>query len=127
LGEVVEGLPVHLAWLGQAQRHWPFSRLPLPHIPAQGERVRSWYVCDIFATSPRLARDLVRHVAQRARSRGINFCNVVAGADDPLLSALRADHLAMFSPLMRYKLMARRSSGGPLPQLTKIRVDALDI
>ncbi len=127
LGEVVEGLPPHLALLGRLQSRWPVSRLPIPHIPRPGERVRSWYVCDLFSSTPSLACQLVRHVAAWARESGIDFCNVVGGERESWFEGVTRDHWKLFSPILRYRLMMRWKDASRATSLTRIWVDALDI
>jgi GNAT superfamily N-acetyltransferase len=127
LAEVVEGLPAPLRIaraLERAGMPWPQR---WPKLPRDGDELRSWYVFDAFATRPDLGARLVRHVAGEARRRGIDWCHLVHTGRDAWVGALRADLPRLFSPVLRYRLLARRFGGAPLVQLRRLQVDVRDI
>jgi GNAT superfamily N-acetyltransferase len=126
LSEVVEGLPMPLrAARCLADAGWPWPRR-WPRLPRNGEELRSWYVFDAFATHPELGVDLVRHVAREAREAGIDWCHVVHSNRDEWLAAVCAELPRLFSPVLRYRLLARRFDGTPL-RLERLHVDVRDL
>jgi len=126
LSEVIESLPLPLRLARTLTTAPGLSRLRWPHIPQPGEALKSWYLFDAFATDPGSARDLIRHVAAEARSRGIDYCYVVHGATDEWVSAVRADLPRPFAPRVPYRLLIRRNRGTVAP-LERIYVDVRDL
>lgn len=119
LAEVVEAVPPAIRLAKRLTSIWPFQVGRWPHLPSPGERLRSWYLFDWFATDAALARTLMRHVAARAREEGIDYCYVVHGARDEWIYALRADVPRLFAPVLRYRLWADLPArlSGPLDRL----------
>lgn len=104
LAEVVEAVPRAVRLAGRMVSAWPLRLGHWPHLPEPGERLRSWYLFDWFATDAAVATRLMRHVAGEARARGVDYCYVVHGPSDGWIHRLRADIPRCFSPLLRYRL-----------------------
>lgn len=119
LAEVVESVPAAIRLAGGMSRVWPFRLAQWPHLPRPGERLRSWYLFDFFATEAALARTLMRHVAEQARERGIDYCYVVHDPGDEWIHPLRADVPRLFAPVVPYRLWADLPPhvSGPLDRL----------
>jgi GNAT superfamily N-acetyltransferase len=127
LAEVVEGVPLALRLLGSATQQWPLRRWRWPRVPPAGEEVRSWYLFDVFATSPSAARDLLRHVASQARGRGIDFCHLVHRGDEPWVKAAGSDVPRLFAPILPYRLLLTRFDSQPPRPVANPYVDIRDL
>ncbi len=116
LGEVVEALPLPVAWMGTALRavraQGP-GRLRLPRIPRIGEELRSWYLFDLYSTDTAAARDLLRAVAAEAIERGVEWLHVPLASTDDRLHALRADVPRAFSPVVPYRMIVHAPATVP--------------
>lgn len=126
LGEVVESMPLSYRAAGAVMGSWPMRGLPLPHVPEPGEELSSWYVFDFFATDPGLSRGLMRHVADRALSQGIDYCHLPHDPGDPWVDAVRSDVCRLFAPVLPYRLVGR-STRGETPEIGRIYVDVRDL
>jgi hypothetical protein len=127
LSEVVERLPLGLRATSAVLRSWPFRLPARPHLPRPGERLRSWYLFDFFATDPRLARDLMRQIASTARGRGIDYCYLPHQPEDRWLRAVRADIPRPFASTVPYRLQIWGRPGAPVPKLERPYVDIRDL
>jgi hypothetical protein len=126
LAEVVEAVPATVRLLRHLTSTWPLRTGRWPHLPRPGERLRSWYLFDWFATDAPLARTLMRHVAARAHERGIDYCYVVHGSRDDWIRTLRSDVPRVFAPVIRYRLwvdLPQHLSGA----LDRVYVDVRDL
>jgi S-adenosylmethionine-diacylglycerol 3-amino-3-carboxypropyl transferase len=126
LAEVVERVPWSLGLLGWLTRHVDSLARRFPHIPSKGETVSSWYLFDFHASSPDLARDLIRFVAAQAREAGVDYCYIPAGSQNDWVNAVRAEVSAAFTPVIPYTLMAGWGRGH-MPQMKNIYVDIRDL
>jgi ribosomal protein S18 acetylase RimI-like enzyme len=124
LAEVVVQMPAWLRAVGGLLRRLP-SRRPFP-VPRLGAPLRSWTCFDLFATESALAVSLLRTVARQAAAQGVDWCHVLCGAADPWARALRRDLWPIPVPRVEYRLLARRSDGGPLG-LRTFRPDVRDL
>jgi GNAT superfamily N-acetyltransferase len=127
LSEVVERLPPGLRAASGLLRRWPFRFPARPHLPQAGERLRSWYLFDFFATDPRLGRDLMRQVATTARRNGIDYCYLPHLPGDRWLPAVRADIPRPFVSTVPYRLQAFGRPGYTVPELKRPYVDIRDL
>ena len=126
LAEVVESAPLGVRLADRLTRAWPLRLAPWPHLPRPGERLRSWYLFDFFATQAALARMLMRHVTAQARERGIDYLYVVHGPRDDWIHALRADVPRLFAPILPYRLWADLPPHLSRP-LDRLYVDVRDL
>ncbi len=119
LAEVVESVPWGVQVADRVTRSWPFRLAPWPHLPRPGERLRSWYLFDCFATDAALARTLMRQVTRQAREQGLDYCYVIHGPRNHWIRALRADVPRLFAPMLPYRLWADLPLhlSGPLDRL----------
>lgn len=126
LGEVVERLPAPLRYAARLTRLLRLERAPLPRIPLPGEAIRSWYLFDTFATDGHALRDLLSHVTNDARERGIDYCYVIHSPPDEPIASLRGVSFAPISLTIPYRMLAwwRR---GEFPRLQRIYVDVRDV
>ncbi len=127
LEEVVVSLPPALRAARALFASEPFRRIPHPALPAPGEALRSWYLFDLFASSPRGARALLRAVAAEALSAGVDWLYLAHAPGDPLARAARRDVPRVLSPLVPYRLLVRHADGStPLP-VRRLLVDPRDL
>jgi GNAT superfamily N-acetyltransferase len=126
LAEVMTALPWKLRALRALFGLAP-SALALPHVPAPGEKLRSWYLFDFFATDPELGRELLRHVNNAALERGIDYGYVIHLPSDPWLGALRKELPRAFAPIVSYRMFARFRQGGPFPAIERPYIDVRDV
>jgi len=127
LTEVVESLPAGLRALGAVVNTRLLQGARLPHIPRQGEHLKSWYLFDFFASTVETGRSLLRHVAQQAQQRDLDYCYVICDPDDPLIRELRRDMPKAFAPLIRYRLMGARVDRSPTPPILRPYIDIRDV
>lgn len=127
LEEVVLSLPPALRAARTLLSSGPLRRLPFPSLPAPGEALRSWYLFDLFAPSPRAARDLLRAVAAEALAAGADWLHVPHERGDPLSRAARADVPRLFAPVVGYRLFLRQADGSTPPPLRSLLVDPRDL
>lgn len=126
LAEVVERIPIPIRLARRAISAWPLRKTAWPHVPEEGEELRSWYIFDLFATSPEAARDLMRSVEAEAVASGIDYCYVIHQAEDPWLTALRSDCPPFFAPIITYRRLVRLADGSPV-RLQRMYVDIRDL
>ena len=126
LAEVVERLPVPLRLVRRTISAWPLRLRAWPHVPDEGEELRSWYVFDFFATSTEAARELMRNVEHEAVTSGIDYCYVIHQPADAWVNALRADCPRLFSPTIAYRRLARIADGSPV-RFERAYVDIRDL
>lgn len=126
LEEVVIGLPPTIRAAGRVLRTPLLRHLPLPHVPAIGEALRSWLVIDAHAPDPEAARTMLRAVAAKARTSGIDYCHVLAVPGTPWLDAVRRSLPRLFAPAIPFTILARTLDGRPL-QLAAPIVDPRDL
>jgi GNAT superfamily N-acetyltransferase len=126
LGEVIEAVPAPLRIAARLAGSWPLRLARWPHFPAAGEELRSWYLFDFFATDPALARDLMRSIANQALKQGIDYCYLPHDPRDAWLPALRADVPRLFSPVIPYRLLIKRTAR-EAPRLDRVYVDVRDL
>lgn len=126
LQEVVERVPRVYALARSVSRAWPFSTLRLPHVPAPGEALRSWFVYDVHAADVRTARALMACVNDEALSRGIDYCYVVGAGEPRWWPPLRDAATPLFSPVIPYTLLMR-DLRGVLRRPQSFAVDARDL
>jgi hypothetical protein len=111
---VVERVPAPLRLMDGVLSSWPFNRRRWPHVPAEGERLRSWYVFDFHASSPEAARALANAVAARAMAAGIDYCHFIHRPGSPWIDGVKAQLPALFRPVIPYSILARTVPGEPL-------------
>ncbi len=126
LAEVVERIPLPIRLLRRTLKVWPLRRRAWPHIPDEGEELRSWYIFDFFATGTDAARELMRGVEAEAVASGIDYCYVIHQAEDPWVTALRSDCPRPFAPTITYRRLARMADGSPI-RLQRAYVDIRDL
>lgn len=102
MSEVVDRLPVALSLAGAVLRLPLVRRLPVPRIPARGERIRSWYIFDFHADNEAAARGLVAGLGAEAAAAGIDFLYLIHHADQEWIEAVRADVPRLFAPVIPY-------------------------
>lgn len=124
LAEVVESVPLELRALRSLARAFPRFGARFPRIPGDGEVLSSWYLFDYFSTDAALGQDLLRHVASEARGQGVDYLYLSHAPGDPHARAARRDQL--ISPLIRYRLLARRRDGAT-PRIDRFYVDVRDL
>ena len=110
--EVVERLPGTLAVAGAILRQWPLRTLALPRIPTRGEKIRSWYLFDFFATDEAAAAAMLQSVAAEARAGGIDYCYLLHRTGNPLVEALRRPFPKAFAPLIPYVIIGNDLRAG---------------
>jgi GNAT superfamily N-acetyltransferase len=124
LAEVVERLPTALRLLGAASNRWIGGGRLLPHIPRQGETLRSWYLHDAVATCPAAGRDLLRHVARQARDGGIDFLHLVyPPSQEGWVCEARKDVPRPFAPLLEFGMWG----AGPAISRRPLRTAYIDV
>jgi GNAT superfamily N-acetyltransferase len=126
LAEVVERIPLPIRLVRRTLRVWPLRRRAWPHVPEEGEELRSWYVFDFFATGAEAARELMRSMEAEAVVSGIDYCYVIHQPEDPWVTALRSDCPLLFSPTITYRRLARMADGSPV-RLERAYVDIRDL
>lgn len=126
LAEVVERVPLPIRLVRRTLQVWPLRRRAWPHIPEEGEELRSWYIFDFFATGMDVARELMRAVEAEAVASGIDYCYVIHQPDDAWVIALRSDCPRLFSPTITYRRLARMADGSPV-RLERAYVDIRDL
>ena len=126
LAEVIESVPGSIQLAEKVSKTWPFRLLPWPAFPEAGNELRSWYLFDFFVTTPRLARELMRHIARQAIQHGIDYCYIPHYPHENWVKAIRADVPRLFSPRINYHLMIK-SLDTEIPELNRIYVDIRDI
>ena len=126
LGETVVRLPLHLTIASYLTRMTGGLDGRLPHIPAKGEALRSWYLFDFSATSEAAAIDLVRAVASTACADDIRHLHIIAPPDAPWIGWLRRLQPAWSAPVTPYSIMARDLPGGPR-RFERLYVDVRDL
>jgi ribosomal protein S18 acetylase RimI-like enzyme len=89
LAEQVTQIPSRMRRLRALSRALsPFVRLP--HIPADNEIIRSWFLFDFHAEGPKELRSLLAAVNNLALARGRTYFYILVRDGDPLLGTLRA-------------------------------------
>jgi GNAT superfamily N-acetyltransferase len=126
LGEVIESLPLIIQTAKSITNIWPVNKIPLPHIPAPGEELRSWYLFDFFSTDPNLARDLMRHIAREAMDNNIDYCYIPHNPTEPWVKAISSDIPKMFSPDIRYTFILKKKNGINRP-VNRLYLDIRDL
>lgn len=126
LAEVVEKIPRSIRFARRAISAWPLRKLAWPHVPDEGEELRSWYIFDFFATSAEAARELMRTVEGEAVDSGIDYCYIIHQPEDAWANALRSDVPRLFSPTIKYRRLARMADGSPV-RLERAYVDIRDL
>jgi GNAT superfamily N-acetyltransferase len=124
--EVVEALPAGTMLAGRLLDTWPFRLLPHPHIPKPGERLRSWYLTDVFGRNPNQVADLICFVSARARDQGIDFLHIPWAPGDEWTRAVKADVPRVFARELRYLLFGACRQGR-LPPLRRVYLDVRDV
>ena len=124
LAEVVESVPWPFRVVRSLDRAFPRVGHRFPRIPRDGEVLSSWYLFDSFSTDATLGRDLLRHVASEARGRGVDYLYLSHSPGDAHAQAARRDQL--ISPLIPYRLLARRRDGAT-PRIGRFYVDVRDL
>jgi GNAT superfamily N-acetyltransferase len=127
LSEVVERLPLRLRAASGLLDRWPFALPARPRLPRPGEELRSWYLFDMFASDPLLARDLMRQVSAAARERGIDYCYLPHLPGDGWVRAVRADIPRFFASTVPYRLQAFDWPRNPVPRVERIYLDVRDL
>lgn len=126
LAEVVERIPVSLRLARHAINTWPLRKRAWPHLPEEGEELRSWYIFDLFGTSPEAVGGLMQCVETEARASRIDYCYVIHQPEDTWVDALRTSLPRLFSPTITYRRLARMADGSPV-RLERAYVDIRDL
>jgi GNAT superfamily N-acetyltransferase len=124
LAEVLERAPLTMRCAARAFRAWP--RPGLPRLPLPGERIRSWYLFDVFGTDTEIVVDVVRRVAAEAREQGIDWLYLPHVDGDDWPDAVRGEALSFFAPRVAYDLQATWPRG-PFPAIRRPYVDIRDL
>jgi ribosomal protein S18 acetylase RimI-like enzyme len=122
LAEQVIRLPSFLRALGMANRllgRW----FRLPHIPAQGEIIRSWFLFDLWADDAQSLAGLLAVVNNQALADRRSYLYILLRENDRLLMRLRGSGLKVFS--LPYLFLAK---GQSMPRETDaIHIDIRDL
>jgi len=124
LAEVLERAPLPVRCAARAFRAWP--RPGLPRLPLPGERIRSWYLFDVFGTDPAIVVDVVRRIAAEAREQGIDWLYLPHVDGDAWPDAVRREAPSFFAPRVAYDLQAAWPRG-PFPAIRRPYVDIRDL
>lgn len=127
LEEVVVSLPLPLRALRALVRSVPARVIRGFRLPEDGETLRSLYLFDFFAPSPLAAREFLRALSLEARERGVDWLYLPHMPGDPLIALARTDTPALVSPVLPYRMVARRSDGMELPWFSRLYVDPRDL
>ncbi len=126
LGETVEALPALLTLARLVGRAPGIRSLPIPHLPAPGERIRSWYLFDVSARSAGGIRSLVDVVSRHARDAGVDWLYWIAPDGSTWTDGVLAGAPGLASLRLRYVRMLQLRDGST-PRLRKAYVDVRDV
>jgi hypothetical protein len=122
LAEEVVRLPLPLRMLRAVQG--PLSPLvALPRVPDTGEQIRSLFLYDLYADTPRALGHLLDAVNAMARARGALVLYLLMQPHDPHLTWVRARHRVRFQ--FPYRLLAR-GKDVPAPD-DRVYIDIRDL
>jgi GNAT superfamily N-acetyltransferase len=124
LAEVLVRAPLTMRCAARAFRAWP--RPGLPRLSLPGERIRSWYLFDVFGTDTAIVVDVVRRIAAEAREHDIDWLYLPHVDGDAWPDAVRREAVPFFAPRVAYDLQATWARG-PFPAIRRPYVDIRDL
>ena len=107
LKEVIDSIPKKYEIAKNVLDRWPLKYLKHPYLPKRGDALKSWYLFDFHADTPKAAKELMKVVNNQAFNAGVQYCYLIHTSRFKWVEAIRGLQPRFFSTAIDYLLMAR--------------------